>query len=233
MNQTVVSATTGRPQGTRPSRRLRAEGQLPGVVYGLDKEPQPVSVDYVELRNALNVDTGMNTVFTLDVDGTPETVLVRAVQRDPIKRVVTHADFLRLDPSEKVRVKVPINLVGDATAVTSEGGMIEQKMFDIELLSSPDAIPVAIDANLSIMTLDRRIAVADLDLPEGSTTRVPENISVVAPVIPRAAKVEEEELLEGEEGEEGAEGAEGEGAEGSEGSGDSKGSDDAKGKGDE
>jgi len=221
MTQTVVSASTGRPQGSRPSRRLRAEGKLPGVVYGLDKDPQPVSVDYVELRNVLSVDTGMNTVFTLDVDGTPETVLVRAVQRDPIKRVVTHADFLRLDPNAKVRVRVPINLVGDASAVTSEGGMIEQKMFQIELLSSPDAIPVAIDANLSIMTLDRRIAVGDLDLPEGSATRIPENISVVAPVIPRAAKIDEEaELLEGEEGEEAADG---EGAEGGEpSSGDAK-----------
>lgn len=64
MEQTVVKATLGRDLGSRPSRRLRAEGILPGVVYGLNKDPQTVSVNYVELRNALNVPTGMNTVFT-------------------------------------------------------------------------------------------------------------------------------------------------------------------------
>ncbi len=203
MVQTVVSASTGRDLGSRPSRRLRAEGKLPGVIYGLNKEPQAVSVVYTDLREALSLETGMNTVFTLDIDGSPETVLVRSVQRDPLKRVVTHADFLRIDPTQKIRVRVPIELVGDATAVTSEGGLIEQKMFEIELEVSPNNIPVSIKANLSIMTLDRRIAVADLDLPEGSTTLVPDNISVVAPVIPRSAKVDEEGLGEGLEGEEG------------------------------
>ncbi|MDH4279967.1 MAG: 50S ribosomal protein L25, partial [Acidimicrobiia bacterium] len=90
MDQTVVKATEGRARGTRPSRRLRAEGQLPAVVYGLDAEPQPVSVSYAELRHALSGKAGMNTVLTLDIDGTQQTVLVRAVQRDPIKRVATH-----------------------------------------------------------------------------------------------------------------------------------------------
>ncbi|MEM7273635.1 MAG: 50S ribosomal protein L25, partial [Actinomycetota bacterium] len=199
MAATVVKATLGRDLGSRPSRRLRAEGRLPGVVYGLGKDPQTVAVDYTELRNALNVPTGMNTVFTLEIDGAPETVLVRAVQRDPIKRVVTHADFLRVDPDRTVRVKVPINLIGDASAVTEAGGMIEQKMFEIEVEVAPDAIPEQIDGNLSIMTLDRRLAVGDLSFPASVTPMTPENISVVAPVIPRSAKVAANEAAEGME----------------------------------
>lgn len=202
MAQTVVKATLGRDTGSRPSRRLRAEGRLPGVVYGLGKDPQSVAVDYVDLRNALNVPTGMNTVFTLDIEGAPETVLVRAVQRDPIKRVVTHADFLRLDPDQRVKVKVPIVLVGDATVVTEAGAMTEQKMFEIEVEVAPDAIPESIEADLSIMTIDRRIAVADLNFPDKVDPLTPENISVVVPVVPRAAKIaSDEEGLEGEEGE--------------------------------
>lgn len=202
MAQTVVKATLGRDTGSRPSRRLRAEGRLPGVVYGLGKDPQSVAVDYVDLRNALNVPTGMNTVFTLDIEGAPETVLVRAVQRDPIKRVVTHADFLRLDPDQRVKVKVPIVLVGDATVVTEAGAMTEQKMFEIEVEVAPDAIPESIEADLSIMTIDRRIAVADLNFPDKVDPLTPENISVVVPVVPRAAKIaSDEEGLEVEEGE--------------------------------
>ncbi len=208
MEQTVVKATLGRDLGSRPSRRLRAEGKLPGVVYGLGKDPQTVAVDYLELRTALNVPTGMNTVFTLEVEGASETVLVRTVQRDPIKRVVTHADFLRIDPDQSVRVKVPIIMVGEGTNVTENGGMIEQQMFEIEVEVAPNAIPEEIEADISIMTLERGLSVADLNFPNSVIPLVAEEISVVAPVIPRAAKVAEDEegaeLLEGEEGEEGA-----------------------------
>ncbi|MGI9595364.1 MAG: 50S ribosomal protein L25 [Acidimicrobiales bacterium] len=216
MAQTVVKATLGRDLGSRPSRRLRAEGRLPGVIYGLGKDPQTVAVDYAELRAALNVPTGMNTVFTLDIEGASETVLVRTVQRDPIKRVVTHADFLRIDPDQLVRVKVPIHMVGDSTNVTENGGMIEQQMFEIEVEVAPTAIPEVIEADVSIMTLERGLSVADLKFADAVTPLVAEEISVVAPVIPRAAKVDEEaelgedgEPIEGEEGEEGAEASEG------------------------
>jgi large subunit ribosomal protein L25 len=224
MDQTVVKATEGRTLGSRPSRRLRAEGRLPGVVYGLGKDPQSVSVSYADLRAALSGEAGMNTVLALDIDGTQQMVLVKDVQRDPIKRMVTHADFVRVDSTKKVRVKVPIKLVGDASKVTSIGAMVEQKRFELELLVSPESIPLSIEADLSALTLDDRISVGDLNLPEGSTTVIPDNISVAAAVISRAAKVaaDEEEELEGEEGEE-AEGEASEDGDGGEGADDAGG----------
>ncbi len=212
MDQTVVKATAGRALGTRPSRRLRAEGQLPAVVYGLSKDPQAISVNYRELRHALSGEAGMNAVLTLDIDGDEQTVLVRDVQRDPIKRVATHADFLRVDPTSKVQVSVPIHLVGDDSHIIDTGAIIEQLRFEIDLLVAPNNIPSAIEVDLADLTFDSRISVGDLKLPDGASTPVPENISVAAAVVSRAALVaEEEEDLEGEEGEEGEEGAEGEG----------------------
>lgn len=210
MDQTVVTATTGRAQGTRPSRRLRAEGKLPGVVYGLGRDPIVVAVDYNALRDALKTDAGMNTVISLDVEGSErETVIVRSVQRHPIRRDVTHADFMRVDANQAVKVKVPIHLVGEAVEVTNEGGLIEQQMFEIEVEVSPLNIPDSIEADISMMTLNSGISVGDLNLPPGSTTSLAEDISVVAPVVSRAAKMlldaEEAELAEGEEGVEGAE----------------------------
>ncbi len=214
MSQTVVKASVGRELGSRPSRRLRAQGMLPGVVYGLEKEPQSIAVVYAELRDALNTETGMNTVFQLDVEGATETVLVRAVQRDPIKRVVTHADFLRVDPTQPVTLKVPVNLVGDGTAVTSNGGLIEQKMFEIEIEVSPDSIPSSIDADLGLMTLDTGLSVADLNFPEGVTTRVPDEISVATPIVSRAAKMGDADDLDGAAGEEAGDAEEGGDADG-------------------
>ncbi len=210
MDQTVVTATAGRALGSRSSRRLRAEGKLPGVVYGLGKDPITIAVDYAELRDALKTDAGLNTILSLDVDGAAtETVIVRSVQRHPIKRLVTHADFLRVDPKQSIKLKIPIKLIGEASAVINEGGMVEQKMFEIEVEVSPLNIPDEIEVDLSMLTLDRRIAVSDLVFPDGVTSLVPDEISVVTPVISRAAKMglsEDEEFAE-----EGLEGGEGDG----------------------
>ncbi len=218
MTQTVVTATAGRELGSRPSRRLRAEGKLPGVVYGLGRDPITVSVTYTDLRDALKTKAGLNTVIELDLAGKTETVIVRSVQRDPIKRLVTHADFLRVDPSIPIKVKVPISLIGEPTQVLEEGGLIEQNMFEVEVECPPMSIPSVIEADISTMTLDSRIAVGDLNLPDGVTTLVSEDISVVAPVVSRAAKMMEEldaELAEGEEGEEGdGEGGDADGGDG-------------------
>lgn len=202
MEQTVVSATSGRAQGSRSSRRLRAEGQLPAVVYGLGKDPIPVAVSYVDLRDALKGEAGMNTVINLDVDGAAsETVIVKSVQRHPIRRVVTHADFMRIDTSQQVVVKVPIRMVGEAKEVAEEGGLIEQKMFEIEVLVSPLSMPSEIEADISEMDMDTRVAVGDLKLPSGVSTTVAEDISVVIPVASRASKMTDEELDAEEAGE--------------------------------
>ncbi len=199
MQQTVLKATIGRPTGSRASRRLRAAGQLPGVIYGLDKDPVAVAVDYTELRAALTGPAGMNAVFTLDLDGAEEKVLVRDVQRDPIKRVVTHADFLRIDSDQKIRLSIPIELVGEAKEVIEAGGLIEQAMYEIEVEVAPDAIPESIQAHLDDLTLDSRIAVSDLVAPAGVTFLVEDEISVVVPTVSRAAKMADDE--EAEDGE--------------------------------
>jgi large subunit ribosomal protein L25 len=140
----------------------------------------------------------MNAVFTLDLDGAEETVLVRDVQRDPIKRVVTHADFLRIDPNQKIRLSIPIELVGEAKEVIEAGGLIEQAMYEIEVEVSPDLIPESIQADLSTLTLDSRIAVSDLVFPAGVVPLVEEAISVVVPVVSRAAKMADGEDEDGE-----------------------------------
>lgn len=209
---TVVKATTGRSQGTRSSRRLRREGQLPGVLYGLGEEPTVVQVTYNDLRDALKTDAGLNTIITLDVEGDQADVIVKAIQRDPIKRTVTHADFLRVDEGTLVTVTVPVVLSGHSEDVAEAGAIVEQKMFRLKVLCSPSAIPDQIDADVSNMTIDRRLALGEVTMPPGVSTKVGGNITIAAPVVPRGAKALEEEeaaaaaLLEAE-GAEGAEGA--------------------------
>jgi len=205
---TVVTATTGRQTGSRPSGRLREEGQLPGVIYGKGIEPAAVHVEYTELRDALKGPAGLNTVFTLSVDGTEHTVIVRAIQRDAIKRTVAHADFLRLDDADQIKITVPVTLVGRAVEVLENGGIIEQKMHSLKILVDPKKVPNSIEVDVSNLSLHDRIALGDIELPDGVSTKVSDRITIAAPVVPRGLKSEDEgELEEGEEGEESAEGA--------------------------
>jgi large subunit ribosomal protein L25 len=188
MTTTVVTAEPGRDLGSASARRLRTEGRIPGVVYGLDKDPVPVSVDYAELRHALSGEAGLNTVFTIQVDGDQDLVLIRHMQRDPLKRTVAHADFLRVDPTSPLKLKVPVRLVGTPRQVTTAGGIVEQKLFDLTVLVRPDAIPASIDVDVSVMTMERRLTVADIVLPDGATHRTEPTTIVAAPVATRASR---------------------------------------------
>ncbi len=210
MSQTVVTASTGRTAGSRPSRRLRAEGQLPGVLYGLGGDSVPLEVSYKELRDALQTEAGLNTIFELDVEGTKETVLVRSIERDPISRNVLHADFLRIDTTKKITIKVPVQLVGEADLVAADGGMVEQKLFELEVEASPLNIPTVFEADQSVMTLSRSLTVGDLDLPEGVTTLVDDEQALASATITRASMMDEEEAAAAEAAAEAAEGEEGE-----------------------
>ncbi len=162
---TVVAGTTGREMGTGPSRRIRSEGNLPGVVYGLGQDPITVVVDYAALREAVKGPAGLNTVFTMDIDGTESQVLVKEIQRDAVKRTVVHADFLRVDDSVPVKVTLPIHLVGKATKILDTGGIVEQKMFQMRVQVLPDRIPASIEVDVSKLTPDARISVGDIPSP--------------------------------------------------------------------
>jgi len=221
MEQTVVKALTTRELGSSSSRRLRREGQLPGVIYGLGKDPVAVQVTYTDLRAALKTDAGMNTVFSLDVDGDKDLVLVKDVQRHPIRREVTHVDFLRIDADQSISVDVPIIMIGEAEEALDSGLLVDQILFSLTVECSPIAIPDQLEADITVLTGDRNVVVSDLKLPAGVTTLVDPDDPVVSTVVPRAA-IEDEEV-EGEEGEDGEEGEAS--AEGGDDAGDASGDD--------
>jgi large subunit ribosomal protein L25 len=204
-DQPVVTASTGREIGTRPSRRLRREGVLPGVVYGMGKDPVTVSVAYNDLRDVLKAESGLNTVFTLDVGGDHETVLVRDLQRDVIKSVVTHADFLRVDPNKPIEIEVPIALVGEATEAEQEGAVIEQRELTLTVMVAPNAIPDQLDLDISAMSMENdTLTLAAVSLPPGVSTEVDLETVLAVASIPQVIEepVEDEASdVEGEEGE--------------------------------
>jgi large subunit ribosomal protein L25 len=205
----ILTAEPGRPTGSRPARRLRAEGKVPGVVYGLNREPVSVVVPWSELRRVLTTEAGMNALIDLEVDGHHDLTIVKELQRDPVRRAVSHVDFLRIDRDASISVEVPVVLVGEAHEVEINQGIVEQLLHSLLITSKPGSIPTVLEADISGLVIGGAVRVSDLTLPEGVTTDVDVDEQIAIGSITRAAQ-EEEEPAEGE----GIEGEAGEGAEG-------------------
>ena len=93
----ILTAETGRTTGSSASRRLRATGKVPAVLYGRGAEPQSITVDWRDLRTALTTDKGLNALLTLKVGSKKTTAIVKEMQRHPVRRDVLHIDFLSVD----------------------------------------------------------------------------------------------------------------------------------------
>ena len=219
----TLTAETGRATGSRPARRLRAEGKVPGVVYGLNREPMSVVVPWAELRRVLTTEAGMNALIDLEVDGQHDLTIVKDLQRDPVRRTVSHVDFLRIDRDAPISVEVPVVLIGEAHEVEINQGIVEQLVHALQITSTPSAIPTQLDADISALEIGGSVRVRDLTLPPGVTTDVDPDEQIAIGSITRAAQEEPEEAAEGEEGAaETPEAAEGGAAEASADSGDAE-----------
>ena len=188
MATNLLTAETGRPRGTRPSRRLRRTGRVPAVVYGMGENPLAVSVDRSDLRGALSTDAGLNALITLDVDGDRQLSIVKDLQRHPVRRDVLHVDFLRIDPDEEVEVDVPLVLVGEAKKVTQASGMVDQVMHQVPLRAKPSEIPTEVTADVSDLEVGSSLRVSDIALPAGVTPAGDPDATFAVGLITRSTK---------------------------------------------
>ena len=198
--------------GSRSSRRLRRDGKVPGVLYGLGQDPEIFSVDYGALRGALTTDAGLNALIQLSINGTNQLSILKTLQRHPVKDEVIHVDFVRVDPNQELAVEVPIILEGVAKKVTDQNGMVDQTMFSLSVLSLPDSIPNELTADVSELEINDAIRVSDVVLPEGVRTEVDPEEAIAVGTVTRstmesmaaeeAAEVEGDEEMEGETSEE-------------------------------
>ncbi len=202
----TLTASTGRTIGSGSSKRLRVEGQVPGTLYGLGKDPVTLAVDHRELRQALTTEAALNAIITLSVGDDQELCIVKELQRHPVRQDVVHVDFVRVDPDADILVEVPIVLEGEAKQVLDEQGVVDQVAYTLSVYSKPNAIPNEVTLDVSGMEVGDTLTVADITLPAGARTEADPDEAIVTATITRAA-IEDDEVAEGAEGE----GAEGEG----------------------
>lgn len=168
----TLTAATGREIGSRSSSRLRTDGMIPAVVYGLGRDTQSVAVPWPDLRRALTTEAGMNALVTLEVDGTTDLAIIKDLQRHPVRRNVLHVDFLRVDPDAPVTVEVPIVLLGEAREVESRRGIVDQPLKTLTVNAKPTGIPSSLELDVTDLELGGSLTVADVTLPPGVTTDV-------------------------------------------------------------
>lgn len=203
-----MSVLTGKireANGKSAARKLRTDECIPAVVYGLNDNVS-LSINPKELSKLID-DKGRNVLIELKVDGDSaenRNVVLKELQTHPLKPGWVHIDFLEIDISKKIKVKVPIFLIGVSPG-EKQGGIVNHIIRALEIESLPNAIPEKFEVDMSEVELNQMIRVSDLNLGE-SVQIVNDPNDIVLNV--HLEKVKEEEP-EGEEGEEGAEGAEG------------------------
>ena len=182
--------------GSSAARRLRTEGHIPGVLYGQGMAPLSISVERRELRLALSGAAGVNTVLSLEVSGKAYPTVVKELQRHPIKRTVSHIDFLTVDMNVEITVNVPLRIEGEAKAVIDEGGLVDPSVDTIEVSCTPGNIPDEFVIDISGMHPHDVIRLADVPMPEGVTAQGDPDMPVVTVLITAAAEAAASDTVE-------------------------------------
>ncbi len=208
MTETILHAESGRETGSPAARRLRREDRIPAVVYGKGMDPLSVSVARPDLRVAVSGAAGMNTILDLTIDGTVYPSIIKDVQRHPVRQNITHVDFIQVDLNAEITVTVPVRLEGDAKEVLSNNGLVDLAMNEIEVTTTPRNIPDEIVVDVSEMTMETTITLADIEVPSGVEITGDPELPVVTVLTMRTPVLDAEEAAreaaaEGEDAEAG------------------------------
>ena len=131
-------------------------------------------------------------MLDLTVDGTVYPAIVKDLQRHPVRRTVTHIDFIQINLEAAITVNVPVHLYGEAEAVLKEGGLVDPTADHLEVVTTPRNIPDSIEIDVSAMEMDSVIRLADITLPEGVTATADPDTTLVTVLFIRAEELESE-----------------------------------------
>lgn len=202
MNKFEFSANARDVKGSKLARRLRREDLLPAVIYGASQEPQKVSLVHQQMMHAIANEAFYSHILTVNVDGKPEKVILKAIHRHPYKPQILHMDFMRVSEKEKITMHVPLHFIGEEEAPgIKEGGILSKMITDVEIRCLPANLPEFIEVDISGLEVGHALHVLDIKLPKGVefSHEIDEhhNIGIVSIHIPRV--VEEEVVAAAEE----------------------------------
>ena len=206
-DQIILNADVRERTGCNKARVIRKiDGMVPAIVYGDEKETINIKLKLNELTKASENELFYTQVLKILLEGNEEKVVLKELQREPVKGKFLHADFQRVSRKTKLKVVVPFRFNGeeDCEGVKTDGGVLAKAISEIEIACLAGNIPEAIEIDITNLMLNEAIRLSDINLPEGA--EIPgfdeENDQMIVSVNPPRAEEEEPEILpDGEEGE--------------------------------
>jgi large subunit ribosomal protein L25 len=218
-DQFELHAEVREDMGKGSSRRLRRlAGQVPAIIYGGDKDPQPLTLVRKDLEKALENEAFYSHVLTINVGKEKQKAILKDLQRHPARESVMHADFLRVNENKPIKLHVPIHFINEdiAFGVKTEGGIVQHQETDIEVQCLPKDIPEYIEVDMLEVKIGEIIHLSDVTVPEGVVSVAlalgEDHDLAVASIIAPKGSSEDEDAAEDEaaEGDEAATDADGE-----------------------
>jgi len=187
------------------ARRLRREGFIPAVLYGLNKDPICIKVDVKEFKELSKGRGATSLIFDMQINGDKknkkDAVLLKDIQRDPISREFIHLDFLRIQMEKEVETTVPIVIINEeeSLGVKEDEGVVQHGMRELHILCLPKNIPEKIEYDIKNMRMGDRVKVSDIEVSENIKVLNDSSEIVVSIIHPTHLKEEaeaEEEAVE-------------------------------------
>ncbi len=172
MSDFTLNASVRHDLGKGASRRLRrANEQVPAIVYGGENAPEPISIEKTSFYKALEEESFFSSLIILQIEGKPQQVVVRDLQRHPYKPLITHADFLRVDATHEINLRLPLHVVGEESckAIKEEDGELHVLTNEIAISCLPKDLPDYLEVDISALEIGSTLHLSDLTVPAGVT----------------------------------------------------------------
>mgnify|MGYP002712801685 CR=1 FL=1 len=189
----VVEARAGTGKGA--ARQARREGKVPGIVYGDGKDPQPIQIEFNSLLTKLRAGRFLSTLWNLKVEGQDDVrVVCRGVQRDVVKDLPTHIDFMRLHRNTRVNLFIHVNFENHEEAPgLKRGGTLVVVRPEVELVVTASDIPDHITVDLTGKQIGDTIHISDIVLPNGAKPTIDRDFVIANIAAPSGLRSEENE----------------------------------------
>lgn len=204
-----LSAEKRDAKGTGASRRLRRAGNVPGIIYGANKDPEMVSFNHDKLYHLLENEVFHTSIIDVKTGSDTQQAILRDVHHHPFRQQILHMDLQRVSASEKIHMSIPLHIIGEdvAPGVKLQEGIVSHLMTELDVICLASNLPEFLEADVSEMDLHDSLHLSDIKLPEGveltSLAHGGDDLAVVTIAAVRGSVEEEEEEApaEGEEGE--------------------------------
>lgn|SRR3989338_5148437 len=171
MDFVELKANLREEKGKELNKKLRNAGMVPGVVYRKGEATISLKIDSKSLAKALHTDAGENVIIKLFVEGDKKKkeriVVIKEIQRHPVKDTLAHLDLNEISLTETLKVKVPLTAKGEALGVKQEGGVLQHVMWEVEVECLPVNIPDKIEIDITNLKIGETLSIKDVPLPAG------------------------------------------------------------------